>query len=67
MKLSDYMFNNKRIMKNAKLLNDVKLINGLKRKKGDIITIMLDCQNGYFHAEDNDWATMLTRNEFEYI
>ena len=67
MKLSEYLLQGKILYKKAKLLIDLDLDNGEPRKKGDIITILKDNQDGTFHAEDNDFACKVTRNEFEYI
>jgi hypothetical protein len=67
MKLSEYLLSGKMINKKAKLLKTIKLNNGEKRKKGDIIYIMKEFENGQYHAEDNDWACHITRDEFEYL
>jgi hypothetical protein len=67
MKLSDYLTSGQVIHKQGKLLKSIKLDNGEKRKKGDIISIVLDFEDGTFHAEDNDWACKVTKDEFKFI
>jgi len=67
MKLSEYLLQGKILNKKAKLLIDLELDNDESRKIGDIVIIVKDNQDGTFHAEDNDFACKVTRNEFEYI
>ena len=67
MKLSEYMFNGERVFKKARLLKTIKLDNGEKRKKGDLVEILLEFPDGTFHAEDNDWACKIKSEEFEYV
>jgi hypothetical protein len=67
MKLSEYLFSGERVFKKARLLKTIKLDNGKKRKKGDIVDILLKFSNGEFHAEDNEWACKLKSTEFKFI
>lgn len=67
MKLSEYLLSGTFVNKPAKLLVTIDLDNGEKRKKNDVVTIVKDNGDGTFHAEDNDWACKVTRNEFEYV
>lgn len=67
MSLFEYLLSGKTINKKAKLLKSIKLSNGEKRKKGDIVYIMKEFDNGEFHAEDNDWACKVVQKEFEYV
>ena len=67
MKLSEYLLQGTFLNKKAKLLKTIKLDNGEKRKKGEIVSIIKDNEDGTFHAEDNEWACKVTINEFQYI
>ena len=67
MKLSEYLSSNKIMHKRAKLLIDLELDNGESRKKGDIVSILLDKGNGKYHAEDNEWACTVDKSEIEFI
>ncbi len=67
MKLSEYLTTNRIMFKKAKLLIDLNLDNDESRKKGDIVSILLDLGNGKYHAEDNDWACTVEENEIEFI
>lgn len=67
MKLTEYLLQGKRVNKKAKLKIAIKLSNGERRKKGAVITIVKDNEDGTFHAEDNDWACKVTKDEFEYV
>jgi hypothetical protein len=66
MNLLDYMFSGTRINKKATLTKRIKLSNGEIRKKGDEVTILLDFGDGTYHAEDNEWACKVSKNEFIY-
>jgi len=67
MMLSEYLSQGHVIHKKAKLLVDMKLDNGEKRKKGDVVSLVMINRDGTVHAEDNDWACKLNRDEFETI
>ena len=67
MKLSELLTQSTYINKKAKLLTDISLDNGEVRKKGDIISILLQTYDGKYHAEDNDFASRLDSNDFQYI
>ena len=67
MKLSEYLLQGKILEKKAKLNIDLDLDNGESRKKGDIVTIVKDNQDGTFHAEDNEFACKVTRDEFVFV
>ena len=67
MKLSEYIEQGTFIIRDAKLLCDISLENGETRKKGDTVSILMKNKDGTYHAEDNDWACKLKRNEFEFI
>jgi len=67
MKLSEYLNTGRIINKRGKLLIDIPLDDGETRKKGDIISILMDKGNGTFHAEDNDWAATISLTEFEWV
>lgn len=67
MKLSEYLLKGKLVNKKAKLKVDISLDNGLKRKRGAVVYIVKDNQDGTFHAEDNDWACQVIKEEFEFI
>lgn len=67
MKLSEYLLQGKMLNKKAKLKIDLDLDNDESRKKGDIISIVKDNEDGTFHAEDNGFACKVTRKEFEYV
>ena len=54
------------VNKPAKLLIDLELDSGESRKIGDTITIVKDNEDGTFHAEDNDFACKVSREEFKY-
>ena len=67
MKLSEYLLQGKVLFKKVKLKKDIKLNNGEIRKRGDIVSLLMENENGTFHAEDNNWACRLTSDEFEVI
>lgn len=67
MKLSEYLSSGKMLHRKAKLKKAIKLDNGEKRKKGDTVSIVMEFEDGTFHAEDNDWACKITKEEFTYL
>ena len=67
MKLSEYLLQGKVLFKKVKLKKDIKLNNGEIRKRGDIVSLLMENKDGTFHAEDNEWACTVNRSEFEMI
>ena len=66
MKLSE-LLSQKMINRKAKLTVDIDLDDGEERFAGDIVSIMFEDSECRFHAEDNEWACKVMRDEFEYI
>ena len=67
MKLSEYLLQGTPLFKKAKLTKSIKLDNGEKRKKGTIVSIIKQNPDGTYHAEDNGFACLLEKEDFEYI
>lgn len=65
--LFDLLSSGRVMHKKAKLLIDLELDNGESRKIGDIVSILLDKGDGYYHAEDNDFACTVHKSEIEFI
>lgn len=53
--------------KEAKLLIDISLDNEESMKAGDIISILKNYGDGYYHAEYNDFACKVHMSEIEFI
>jgi len=68
MKLSEYLSSG-RIMhsKKAKLKKLIKLDSGESRKKGSVVSVLMDFGNGSYHVEDNGFACKVTSDEIEFI
>jgi len=66
MKLSEF-FSSGIMSKKAKLLVDIKLDNGESMKTGEEVSILKDYNNGYFHAEHNDFACQVHKSEIEFL
>lgn len=68
MKLSEYLSSGKILVgKKAKLKKRIKLDNGEVRKKGSEVSLVMEIGDGYYHAEDNDWACKVHKDEIEIL
>lgn len=65
MKLSEVLSG--MMYKKAKLKLDIELNNGEKREKGDVVSILINYGNGYYHAEHNEFACKVHESEIEFI
>jgi len=66
MKLSEF-FSSGIMSKRAKLKLDITLDNGESMNKGDEVSILKDYGKGYYHAEHNDFACKVYKDEIEFI
>lgn len=53
--------------KKAKLLVDISLDNGESMDTGDIVSILKDYGDGFYHAEHNDFACKVHNSEIRFI
>lgn len=67
MKLSEYLAQGKFLCKQAKLNVNITLNNGTSKKRGDIVSVIMENADGSFHIEHNDFACKVNRNEIEFI
>ena len=67
MKLSKLLGSGRIVCKEIRLLIDIDLDDDESRKKGDIVSLIIEKNDGTFHAEDNGWACELKSEEFEYV
>ena len=66
MKLSEF-FSSGMIHKRAKLKIDINLDNDESMKAGEIVYILKDYGNDYYHAEYNEFACKVHRSEIEFL
>lgn len=66
MKLSEFLSSGI-MVKQAKLKVDIKLDNGEQMKKGEVVTILKDYGDGFYHAEHNDFACRVEKSEIEFL
>lgn len=67
MKLSEFMSSGLMFGKKAKLKIDISLNNGESMKKGEVVSILKDYGDGYYHAEHNEFACKVYKDEIEFI
>lgn len=66
MKLSDFLSSGLMFSKKARLKTDIELDNG-EMNKGEIVSILKDYGDGYYHAEHNEFACKVHKSEIEFI
>lgn len=66
MKLSEF-FSSGLMLQKATLKIDMNLDNGESMKKGEVVTVLKDYGDGYYHIEHNYFATKAHADEIEFI